>query len=43
MADEPLVQQPLVRALEQEAINLYRAKYPEGIDWQELDPRQQRK
>jgi hypothetical protein len=37
MTDEPLIYQPVVRALEVEAIRLYRAKYPEGPAWQDLD------
>jgi len=38
VTDEPLMQHPVVRALELEAIRLYRAKYPDGIPWQDLDP-----
>ena len=37
MADEPLMKHPVVRKLEQEAIDRYRAKYPDGTPWQELD------
>lgn len=36
MTDEPLVHHPVVRALENEAIALYRAKHPDGVLWQEL-------
>jgi hypothetical protein len=36
MSDEPTVLHPVVRKLEEEAIALYRAKYPDGIPWQEL-------
>jgi hypothetical protein len=36
MADETTAMHPVVRALEQEAINLYRAKHPDGPPWQEL-------
>ena len=35
--DEPLMHHPVVRALEMEAIRLYRDEYPDGIPWQELD------
>lgn len=34
--DEPTILHPVVRKLEQEAINLYRAKHPDGPIWQEL-------
>jgi hypothetical protein len=36
MNDEPTVWRPVVRMLEEEAIALYRANYPDGIPWQEL-------
>jgi hypothetical protein len=34
--DETLVLQPVVRALETEAINLYRGVHPDGPLWQDL-------
>jgi hypothetical protein len=34
MTDEPLMHHPAVRALELEAIRLYRAEYPYGLAWQ---------
>jgi hypothetical protein len=40
MADEPITTAgtpKAVRDLELEAMSRYRAKYPEGIPWQELD------
>ncbi len=37
-ADEPLMLQPVLRALEVEAIRLYRDKHPDSPLWQELDP-----
>lgn len=38
MTDEPLMYHPVVRALEMEAIRLYRAKHPDAPLRQELDP-----
>lgn len=37
MNDEPLMHHPVVRALELEAIRLYRAKHPDAPPWQDLD------
>lgn len=37
LPDEPLMLHPFVRKVEQQAIDGYRAKYPDAPDWRELD------